>query len=114
MSNWSLHIDADRFAWLTCDMAQSSANVLSGEMVRELSAKLTEIAQLRPHGLIVQSGKTSGFIAGADIKEFVKIRTPAEGYELVRAGQAVMQQLDRKSTRLNSSHFQVSRMPSSA
>ena len=94
MSNWSLHIDADRFAWLTCDMAQSSANVLSGEMVRELSAKLTEIAQLRPHGLIVQSGKTSGFIAGADIKEFVKIRTPAEGYELVRAGQAVMQQLE--------------------
>ena len=94
MSNWSLHIDADRFAWLTCDMAQSSANVLSGEMVRELAAKLTEIAQLRPHGLIVQSGKTSGFIAGADIKEFVKIRTPAEGYELVCAGQAVMQQLE--------------------
>jgi 3-hydroxyacyl-CoA dehydrogenase / enoyl-CoA hydratase / 3-hydroxybutyryl-CoA epimerase len=94
MSNWSLHIDADRFAWLTCDMAQASANVLSGEMVRELSEKLTEIAQLRPHGLIVQSGKTSGFIAGADIKEFVKIRTPAEGYELVRAGQSVMQQLE--------------------
>ena len=94
MSNWSLHIDADRFAWLTCDMAQASANVLSGGMVRELSEKLTEIAQLRPHGLIVQSGKTSGFIAGADIKEFVKIRTPAEGYELVRAGQSVMQQLE--------------------
>ena len=94
MSNWSLQLDADRFAWLTCDMAQSSANVLSGEMVRELSAQLTQIAQLRPHGLIVQSGKAGGFIAGADIKEFVQIRTPAQGYELVRAGQAVMQQLE--------------------
>jgi 3-hydroxyacyl-CoA dehydrogenase/enoyl-CoA hydratase/3-hydroxybutyryl-CoA epimerase len=93
MSNWSLQIDADRFAWLTCDMAESSANVLSGDMVRELSAKLTEIAAQRPHGLIVQSAKPSGFIAGADIKEFVRIRTPAEGYELVRAGQNVMQQL---------------------
>jgi 3-hydroxyacyl-CoA dehydrogenase/enoyl-CoA hydratase/3-hydroxybutyryl-CoA epimerase len=93
VSNWSLQIDADRFAWLTVDMAQSSANVLSGEMVRELSAKLTDIAAQRPHGLIVQSGKPSGFIAGADIKEFVKIRTPAEGYELVRAGQSVLQQL---------------------
>jgi 3-hydroxyacyl-CoA dehydrogenase/enoyl-CoA hydratase/3-hydroxybutyryl-CoA epimerase len=93
MSNWSLQIDADRFAWLTCDMAQSSANVLSGDMVRELSAKLTDIAAQRPHGLIVQSGKPGGFIAGADIKEFVRIRTPAEGYELVRAGQNVMQQL---------------------
>ena len=93
MSNWTLQIDGDRFAWLSCDMAQSSANVLSGEMVRELSAKLTNIAAQRPHGLIVQSAKASGFIAGADIKEFVRIRTPAEGYELVRAGQNVMQQL---------------------
>ena len=94
MTNWSLQIDADQVAWLTCDMAGSSANVLSGEMVRELSAKLTEVAALRPRGMIVQSGKASGFIAGADIKEFVKIRTPAEGYELVRAGQSVMQQLE--------------------
>jgi 3-hydroxyacyl-CoA dehydrogenase / enoyl-CoA hydratase / 3-hydroxybutyryl-CoA epimerase len=93
MSNWSLEVDSDRYAWLTCDMADSSANVLSGDMVRELSEKLTDIASRRPHGLIVQSAKASGFIAGADIKEFVRIRTPAEGYELVRAGQAVMQQL---------------------
>jgi 3-hydroxyacyl-CoA dehydrogenase/enoyl-CoA hydratase/3-hydroxybutyryl-CoA epimerase len=93
MSNWSLQLDSDRYAWLTCDMAGSSANVLSGDMVRELSEKLTDIANRRPHGLIVQSGKPSGFIAGADIKEFVAIRAPAQGYELVRAGQAVMQQL---------------------
>jgi 3-hydroxyacyl-CoA dehydrogenase/enoyl-CoA hydratase/3-hydroxybutyryl-CoA epimerase len=93
MSNWSLQLDSDRYAWLTCDMADSSANVLSGDVVRELSETLTDIASRRPHGLIVQSGKPSGFIAGADIKEFVRIQTPAEGYELVRAGQAVMQQL---------------------
>ncbi len=94
MSNWTLQVDADRVAWLTADMAGSSANVLSGDMVRELAAKLTEIAALRPVGMIVQSGKASGFIAGADIKEFVQIRSPAEGYALVRAGQSVMQQLE--------------------
>ena len=94
MSNWSLQVDSDRIAWLTCDMAGSSANVLSADMVRELAEKLTEIAAQRPHGLVVQSGKASGFIAGADIKEFVKIRSPAEGYELIRAGQSVMQQLE--------------------
>jgi 3-hydroxyacyl-CoA dehydrogenase/enoyl-CoA hydratase/3-hydroxybutyryl-CoA epimerase len=93
MSNWTLQVDADRVAWLTADLAGSSANVLSGDMVRELAAKLTEIAALRPVGAIVQSGKASGFIAGADIKEFVQIRSPAEGYALVRAGQSVMQQL---------------------
>ncbi len=93
MSNWTLQVDADRVAWLSADMAGSSANVLSGDMVRELAAKLTEAAALRPVGIIVQSGKASGFIAGADIKEFVRIRSPEEGYALVRAGQSVMQQL---------------------
>jgi 3-hydroxyacyl-CoA dehydrogenase/enoyl-CoA hydratase/3-hydroxybutyryl-CoA epimerase len=94
MSNWTLQVDADRVAWLSADLAGSSANVLSGDMVRELAAKLTEIAALRPLGLIVQSGKAGGFIAGADIKEFVQIRSPAEGYALVRAGQSVMQQIE--------------------
>jgi 3-hydroxyacyl-CoA dehydrogenase / enoyl-CoA hydratase / 3-hydroxybutyryl-CoA epimerase len=94
MSNWTLQVDADRVAWLTADMAGSSANVLSGDMVRELAAKLTEIAALRPVGMVVQSGKAGGFIAGADIKEFVQIRSPSEGYALVRAGQSVMQQLE--------------------
>jgi 3-hydroxyacyl-CoA dehydrogenase/enoyl-CoA hydratase/3-hydroxybutyryl-CoA epimerase len=93
-SNWVLQIDADRVAWLTCDMADASTNVLSGAVVRELAAKLTEAAGLRPIGMIVQSGKRNGFIAGADIKEFLGIRTPAQGYELVRAGQSVIQQLE--------------------
>jgi 3-hydroxyacyl-CoA dehydrogenase / enoyl-CoA hydratase / 3-hydroxybutyryl-CoA epimerase len=94
VSNWTLEIDPQRIAWLTCDMAGASTNVLSGEVVRELAAKLTEAAALHPIGMVVRSAKRNGFIAGADIKEFLKIRTPAEGYELVRAGQAVMQQLE--------------------
>jgi 3-hydroxyacyl-CoA dehydrogenase/enoyl-CoA hydratase/3-hydroxybutyryl-CoA epimerase len=92
--NWALQIDADRIAWLTCDMADASTNVLSGAVVRELAQKLKEVAALRPIGMVVQSGKRNGFIAGADIKEFLGIRSPAEGYELVRAGQSVMQQLE--------------------
>jgi 3-hydroxyacyl-CoA dehydrogenase/enoyl-CoA hydratase/3-hydroxybutyryl-CoA epimerase len=44
--------------------------------------------------VVIRSAKTSGFIAGADIKEFLKIRTPEEGYELVRAGQTVLQALE--------------------
>jgi 3-hydroxyacyl-CoA dehydrogenase / enoyl-CoA hydratase / 3-hydroxybutyryl-CoA epimerase len=92
--NWTVELDADRIAWLTCDMAGASTNVLSGTVVRELAAKLTEITALRPLGMVVQSAKRTGFIAGADIKEFSSIRSPAEGYELVRAGQSVMQQLE--------------------
>lgn len=92
-SHWALQTDADRIAWLTCDMAGTSTNVLSGEVVRELAEKLKEVAALHPIGMVVQSGKRNGFIAGADIKEFLGIRSPAQGFELVRAGQSVMQQL---------------------
>jgi 3-hydroxyacyl-CoA dehydrogenase / enoyl-CoA hydratase / 3-hydroxybutyryl-CoA epimerase len=94
MSNWTVEIDAQRIACLTCDMAGASTNVLSGDVVRELAARLTEVAAMHPIGMVVRSAKPNGFIAGADIKEFLKIRNPAEGYELVRAGQAVMQQLE--------------------
>ena len=92
-SHWALQTDADRIAWLTCDMAGTSTNVLSGEVVRELAEKLREVAALHPAGMVVQSGKRNGFIAGADIKEFLAIRSPAQALELVRAGQSVMQQL---------------------
>jgi 3-hydroxyacyl-CoA dehydrogenase/enoyl-CoA hydratase/3-hydroxybutyryl-CoA epimerase len=91
---WTFDVDADRIAWLTCDMPGSSTNVLSGAVIRELKAALAQIALQKPVGLVVCSAKRGGFIAGADIKEFVDIRTPEEGYALVRAGQTVFDQLE--------------------
>ncbi len=91
---WSLQIDTDRIAWLVCDTPGASTNVLSAPVLRDLATQLAEIAAKPPAGVVIRSAKTSGFIAGADIKEFLKIRTPEEGYELVRAGQTVLQALE--------------------
>jgi 3-hydroxyacyl-CoA dehydrogenase/enoyl-CoA hydratase/3-hydroxybutyryl-CoA epimerase len=90
---WTLEIDADRVAWLVCDTPGTSANVLSAAVLRDLAAQLADIAAQRPAGVVIRSAKAGGFIAGADIKEFLKVRTPADGYELVRAGQTVLQTL---------------------
>jgi 3-hydroxyacyl-CoA dehydrogenase/enoyl-CoA hydratase/3-hydroxybutyryl-CoA epimerase len=90
---WSLEIDADRVAWLVCDTPGASTNVLSAAVLRDLAAQLADVAAKRPVGVVIRSAKAGGFIAGADIKEFLKIRTPEEGYELVRAGQTVLQTL---------------------
>src|SRR5258707_4594351 len=90
---WSLEIDADRVAWLVCDTPGASTNVLSAAVLRDLAAQLADIAAKRPVGVVIRSAKAGGFIAGADIKEFLKIRTPEEVYELVRAGQTVLQTL---------------------
>ena len=69
---------------------------VGADMVRELAAKLdgNRGAEGGLPESSSQSAKPSGFIAGADIKEFVKIRSPEAGYELVRAGQSVLQKLE--------------------
>jgi len=91
---WTVNVDADRIAWLTCDMPGSATNVLSATVIQDLAAALTQVDAQKPVGLVICSAKRSGFVAGADIKEFVDIRTPEEGYALVRAGQTVFDQLD--------------------
>jgi 3-hydroxyacyl-CoA dehydrogenase/enoyl-CoA hydratase/3-hydroxybutyryl-CoA epimerase len=91
---WSVEVDAERVAWLTCDTPGTSTNVLSAPVLTDLSAALTQIAAQRPLGVVVRSAKASGFIAGADIKEFLNVHTAEQGYALVRAGQTVLDQLE--------------------
>ena len=93
-NSWSLEFDGEGVAWLTCDMPRASANVLSAAVIGELAARLVQIRAQAPTGVVVRSAKASGFIAGADIHEFQKIKSPEEGYTLVRQGQAVIQQLE--------------------
>jgi 3-hydroxyacyl-CoA dehydrogenase/enoyl-CoA hydratase/3-hydroxybutyryl-CoA epimerase len=93
-SSWVLEMDADNVAWLTCDMPGASANVLSAAVLRELDAQLDIIVQKKPAAVVILSGKKSGFIAGADIKEFLKLHTPDDAFALIRAGQRVLTRLE--------------------
>ena len=92
-SVWNLTLDPDRIAWLVLDTPGTSTNVLSAPALHDLAMQLDDIAAKRPAGVVIRSAKANGFVAGADIKEFLKIRTPEEGYDLVRAGQNVLQRL---------------------
>jgi 3-hydroxyacyl-CoA dehydrogenase / enoyl-CoA hydratase / 3-hydroxybutyryl-CoA epimerase len=87
--NWHLDV-ADDIATLTLDVPEQSANVLSQEVVGELGHVLTELESRPLKGLVIRSGKTSGFIAGADVREFQKISDPARAAELARGGQHVL------------------------
>jgi 3-hydroxyacyl-CoA dehydrogenase / enoyl-CoA hydratase / 3-hydroxybutyryl-CoA epimerase len=91
---WSVEMDADRVAWLLCDTPGTSTNVLSAAVLRDLAAQLDDLAAQRPAGVVIRSAKQNGFIAGADIKEFLQIHSPEQGFELVRAGQSVLQRLE--------------------
>ncbi|MGH8284475.1 MAG: 3-hydroxyacyl-CoA dehydrogenase NAD-binding domain-containing protein, partial [Steroidobacteraceae bacterium] len=85
---------AEGIAWLTLDKPGTSANVLSRDVLTELDELLRALAARLPRGVVVRSAKPSGFVAGADINEFMSLKTPAEAYALVRAGQSVLDRLE--------------------
>ena len=91
---WRIERDADGIASLIIDRPGSSANSLSQAVLLELGAALRELAAQPPKGVIVRSGKTSGFIAGADIREFTTFRDAADAFEHIRIGQRVFDQLE--------------------
>ena len=65
-----VRLDDAGIAWLLIDSAGTSVNRLSTEVLSELSGILDQLDRERPSGLVIHSGKESGFIAGADIDEF--------------------------------------------
>jgi 3-hydroxyacyl-CoA dehydrogenase/enoyl-CoA hydratase/3-hydroxybutyryl-CoA epimerase len=91
---WRVERDSDSVVWLTIDKPGTSANVLSSSVLIELDAVLAPLAKAPPRAVIVISGKKSGFIAGADIKEFTGISNAEEGFRLIHAGQEVLNRLE--------------------
>jgi 3-hydroxyacyl-CoA dehydrogenase/enoyl-CoA hydratase/3-hydroxybutyryl-CoA epimerase len=91
--NWSLEKDADGVAWLTLDKPGTSANVLSGSVLAELDGLLATLEKEPPRALVVISAKKSGFVAGADIREFTGITDADSGYGLIHRGQQVLNRL---------------------
>jgi len=90
--HWHLDYHTDH-ALLTLDVAGQSANVLSQEVLQELDRHLGELEDKPLKGLIIRSGKASGFIAGADVREFERITDPARATELAQLGQQVCARL---------------------
>jgi 3-hydroxyacyl-CoA dehydrogenase/enoyl-CoA hydratase/3-hydroxybutyryl-CoA epimerase len=90
---WRVERDADGIINLIIDRPGTSANSLSQAVLLELEAVLRELAARPPKGVIVRSGKPSGFIAGADIREFTTFRDANDAFEHIRIGQRVFDQL---------------------
>lgn len=86
LSHWRLERDTDGLAWLTFDRAGSAVNALSADTMAELAVVLDALDAAPPKGLIIQSGKATGFIVGADVNEFATLDTPEQARALVARG----------------------------
>ncbi len=71
---WRFEIDFEGIGWLTLDVPDSSVNTLGRACLKELEGLIGRFEDLAAtdelKGVVIQSGKSSGFIAGADIAEF--------------------------------------------
>jgi len=84
--HWKLERDAEDLGWLTLDKRGATTNTLAAPVLDELRVVLTNLAAQPPKGLVIRSGKGSGFIAGADIDEFGQLKTVDDAVVLIKRG----------------------------
>lgn len=82
-NHWRCDIDSNGIAWLTFDKKDERINTLSQAVWDEFAEIIDSLESKLPSGVVLQSGKDSGFILGADIKEFSALTDPEQGRELV-------------------------------
>ncbi len=91
--HWQVDVRADGVLLLGLDRAGESVNALAQDVLLELDALLERIALDPPKGVVIRSLKASGFIAGADIREFAEFDARGTTDDAIRRGQQVFQRL---------------------
>jgi len=91
---WSLEVDGDQIGWLSLDRPGGSANTLSRAVLLELESQVKSLAQRELRGLVIRSAKASGFIAGADIREFPKFESNEVALQHIRHGQDIFSAIE--------------------
>lgn len=92
--HWHGSQDEQGIVWLIFDRADSSANTIDMEVLKELYSILDQLKEvIRPQGLVIRSGKSSGFIAGADVNAFKDITKIDAAREVIEFGQSVFAKL---------------------
>jgi 3-hydroxyacyl-CoA dehydrogenase / enoyl-CoA hydratase / 3-hydroxybutyryl-CoA epimerase len=83
-------------AIFTLDVPNQPVNTLSAGVRREFEALIDRLERdTSIEGAVLISGKPDVFIAGADVEEFLTLETPGDAERLSRAGQALLESLER-------------------
>ena len=94
LQHWTVEIDKDNIAWWYFDKKDSAVNTINSEIIDEL-AVLIQLANAEFYkGIVITSGKKTGFAAGADLKSLTKL-SPDELGLFVRKVQHVYSDLEK-------------------
>lgn len=91
--HWKIDRDDKGITWLTLDRAGESTNALSAEVMAELDRIVVLLEHSPPQALVIRSGKSTGFIAGADINEFTALSTVEGARDLLSRGWNLFQRI---------------------
>ena len=88
----------DGVAVVTFDAPDAKVNSLNEAVLDEIEPIVNEV-QSNPavRAVVLISGKTTGFIAGADIKMLEKVKTAKDGEEISKFGQDMMGRFEASS-----------------
>ncbi|HEY9400881.1 MAG TPA: 3-hydroxyacyl-CoA dehydrogenase NAD-binding domain-containing protein [Luteimonas sp.] len=92
-AHWQVESRDDGIVVVTIDRAGQPVNALSQDMLIELGALIERLAIDPPRGVVFRSGKASGFVAGADIKEFQAFDANGTVKDALFRGQQVFQRI---------------------
>tara|TARA_R110002072_G_scaffold284396_2_gene448509 strand:+ start:120502 stop:122619 length:2118 start_codon:yes stop_codon:yes gene_type:complete len=76
--HWRLSHDRDNIIYAYLDRAGERVNSLSRGVLEEFEQLILMAETTSPRGLVLLSGKTTGFVFGADVREFEGFTDPAE------------------------------------
>ncbi|CDP52876.1 3-hydroxybutyryl-CoA epimerase [Devosia sp. DBB001] len=98
LKNWRFDVDFEQIGWLTIDTPGAGVNTLSREAIVELETIVSHVEELANGreilGVVLLSGKESGFIAGADISEFDAMSDYSILPEALRRTHAIFQRIE--------------------
>lgn len=92
--HWRLKRDGDDILWLFLDRQDETVNALSAAVLRELEAIITYAEKQLPAGVAILSGKTTGFVLGADIREFSGFTSAAQVTASIQEVHAMFSRLE--------------------
>ncbi|WP_313913670.1 3-hydroxyacyl-CoA dehydrogenase NAD-binding domain-containing protein [Tahibacter sp.] len=94
-SHWKTERGSDGIVVLSFDRAGDRVNTFSRAVLDELGEIIERLSIEPPKGVIVRSGKSAGFIAGADIREFEQYEKAGSVLESIQNGQRVFERFAR-------------------
>ncbi len=87
--------DAAGIVTVTIDVANAPVNIFNEALFADVQAAAAAIEQARPRAVVFRSGKPSGFLAGADVKQIQRLKTEAEVRAILESGQELFARIEK-------------------